>query len=588
MQARQLFQVLLVSVVSLSAAAAAAAPKPMPSSPPGWRLVWNDEFNGTQLDRRKWDYELGDGFYNYDENKWIPGWGNHELQTYTQEPNNVFVKNGFLHLRAVKESYHGSGYTSGRISTRKRDGSDLFSQAYGRFEFRAKLPTGQGIWPALWMLPRDFKYGGWAASGEIDVMEARGQKPGQTTSTLHYGSTWSANEYKGGTYTFPVGQSIADFHVYAVEWEPGEIRFSVDGNPSVTKNFWWSSSRTDAGKRVVPQSEADLNPWPAPFDQPFYIIMNLAVGGDYLGNPDKSTRFPVEMQVDYVRVFQKIGGYGPVKPRAAGTLPFASGAATPLNVKVMSYNIRCGSCEKPDDVNHWSRRKYLVADLIKKSGADVIGLQEAEIFQVKDLVTLLDGFDWVGAGRDDGAEKGESNAVLVRRAVFRIESQKTVFLSQTPEQVSKGWDAMFNRTLTQLQLKSVVTGKVVHFLNTHFDHEGQKARSESAKLIVQTVQALGDRAAVILTGDLNGQPGFGGYRSLSAQLKDAALASHTPNTGGDITFNGFGKEIEPGNKIDYVFVSPGVEVQAHGVLTDLHNGLYPSDHFPVVAQVQLR
>lgn len=261
-------------------------------------------------------------------------------------------------------------------------------------------------------------------------------------------------------------------------------------------------------------------------------------------------------------------------------------ARTPL--RVMSYNIRCGSCERKDDVNHWQRRKFLVAQVIRKSQADLIGLQEAELFQVKDLVALLGQFDWVGVGRDDGKEQGEMNAVLVRRSAYSIESQKTLWLSATPEQVSRGWDAMLNRTLTLLKLKARDSARELYFLNTHFDHVGEQARDQSARLITQTVRSLGDQLPLILTGDLNARPDFAGYRTLTAVLQDAAVASQTPAQGGGITFNGFGKDLQPGNKIDYVFVSSGQTVQSHRVITDLYDGLYPSDHFPLAVEVRLR
>jgi endonuclease/exonuclease/phosphatase family metal-dependent hydrolase len=262
-------------------------------------------------------------------------------------------------------------------------------------------------------------------------------------------------------------------------------------------------------------------------------------------------------------------------------------AAMRETLRVMSYNIRCGSCERADDVNHWSRRKFLVADVIQKSDADVIGLQEAELFQVQDLASLLPDFDWVGVGRDDGKEQGEMTAVLVRRSAFDITSSKTLWLSPTPDRPSKGWDAMLNRTLTLLQLKSRRTGQELNFLNTHFDHIGKVARNESARLIAKTVQALGANGTVILSGDFNSNADFPGYQSLTSSLQDAARVSRTPLSGGGISFNGFGTDLQPNNKIDYVFVSPEVEVLSHRLITDLYDGLYPSDHFPVLVQVRL-
>jgi len=251
----------------------------------------------------------------------------------------------------------------------------------------------------------------------------------------------------------------------------------------------------------------------------------------------------------------------------------------------MSYNIRCGSCEAVTDVNHWSRRKTLVAEVIRKSGADLIGLQEAELFQVTDLVELLPDFDWYGVGRDAGDQRGEMNAVLVRRSVFDIESRKTLWLSATPDVASPGWDAMFKRTLTHVQLRSKSTGKHLHFLNTHFDHMGERARLESAYLVARAAQELAVRDAVLLTGDLNLRSEHPAYAALARALQDAATTSATAPTGGTITFNGFGNELEPDNKIDFIFVSDGLRSRSHAVITDVYQGRYPSDHFPVVSTI---
>jgi len=305
------------------AVALASASVSVADDPRGWKLIWSDEFDGDEIDRTKWDRDVGNGFYNYGASVWISGWGNDELQYYTREPENAFVKGGLLHIRALKESVQGFGYTSAKLKSQNRDGSELFAKKYGRFEIRAKLPTGQGIWPALWMLPQDDKYGGWAASGEIDILEARGQKPGEILGTLHFGSRWPANAEASKTHMLKDGGTIAVFHVYALEWEPGEIRWFVDGDKFATQSSWWSSSKSDGANGAKPARDAELNPWPAPFDQPFYLVMNVAVGGKFPGNPDQTTRFPAEMVVDYVRVYDKEGGYGPPRPRGAENLPFA-------------------------------------------------------------------------------------------------------------------------------------------------------------------------------------------------------------------------------------------------------------------------
>jgi beta-glucanase (GH16 family) len=320
MQIRLLLNAFLLSGLLLDSAAA-QSPAPGPDRT-GWKLVWADEFAGTAIDRTKWDFDLGNGFYNYDANQWISGWGNEELQYYTNSPDNAFLADGELHIKAIKESYLGCGYTSAKLKTRKRDGTELFARRYGRFEWRAKLPLGKGVWPALWMLPQDDAYGTWAASGEIDVLESKGQEPNKIHGTIHFGGRWPANAYKGKEYVFPEGQTIKDYHTYAVEWEPGEIRWYCDDHHYATQTSWWSSMKSDGNKGAKPTKEDELQPWPAPFDRPFYLVMNVAVGGRFLGKPDAATKFPAELVVDYVRVYEREQPYGEAKPRTPENLPF--------------------------------------------------------------------------------------------------------------------------------------------------------------------------------------------------------------------------------------------------------------------------
>lgn len=293
-----------------------------PADAAAWSLVWSDEFDGDALDTSKWDFELGNGFFDYKSHSWVPGWGNRELQYYTREPANLSVRDSLLSIRALKESLHGCGYTSARIKTRRRDGTPLFSKRYGKFEFRAMVPYGKGMWPALWLLPQDDSYGGWAASGEIDVLEIVGERPQEYLGTIHFGSTYPKRELVTHVHKFPHGGSVSDFHVYAVEWEPDQIRWSVDGLVWATQSFWFSCSKLRNGKGLAARSSKDLNPWPAPFDQPFYIVMNVAVGGDFPGVPNPATHFPAELVIDYVRVYDRIGGYGTPSKRGKGRLPY--------------------------------------------------------------------------------------------------------------------------------------------------------------------------------------------------------------------------------------------------------------------------
>ncbi|MFA6984748.1 MAG: endonuclease/exonuclease/phosphatase family protein [Arenimonas sp.] len=257
-------------------------------------------------------------------------------------------------------------------------------------------------------------------------------------------------------------------------------------------------------------------------------------------------------------------------------------------LNVMSFNIRCGFCEKPDDINHWSKRKDLVADLIRSHRPDLIGLQEAELFQVRDLAAILVDYDWVGVGRDDGKDKGEANAILFRKARFDLLTQETRWLSATPSQVGKGWDAAFNRTVSIVRLRDRKGAREFFLFNTHFDHLGQQARLQSSRLLVDLAKSLAGPLPLIVTGDFNYDNKSDAYRIVANQLRDAERASNSPAQGGSISFNGFGRSVEPGNKIDFIFVDEAFDVVSHEIITDLHRGRYPSDHYPLQARLRIR
>lgn len=244
---------------------------------PGWELVWQDEFAGAAIDTGKWEHEVN-----------ARGGGNNELQYYTARPENSYIEDGKLVIKAIKETYTGPEgtreYTSARMRTKYKG-----DWKYGRFDIKAKLPYGQGLWPAIWMLPSDWDYGGWAASGEIDIMELLGQEPEKVYGTLHYGGEWPGNVHTGTSYTLPGGSFSEDFHLFTLEWDSTEFRWYVDGKHYQTQNEWHT---TAAG-------------YPAPFDRRFHLLLNVAVGGNWPGNPDSTTVFPQTMMVDYVRVYQK-------------------------------------------------------------------------------------------------------------------------------------------------------------------------------------------------------------------------------------------------------------------------------------------
>jgi len=245
----------------------------------GYTLLWNDEFNGTTLNEEIWNIIPRQPYAT-----------NLELQEYTKSPDNVFVENGKLTLKALKtkDKFDKDYYTSGKVTTKKK--KDF---TYGKVDVRAKIPAGQGLWPAIWMMPtEETKYGQWPRCGEIDIMEILGQEPALTHGTIHYGNP---HEQQQGHYELE-GETFADaFHVYGLEWEPGEMRFYVDGNIYHTVNDWYSSF-----------ADAEPEPYPAPFDQNFYMQLNLAVGGNWPGDPDETTDFDnAEFEIDYVRVYQK-------------------------------------------------------------------------------------------------------------------------------------------------------------------------------------------------------------------------------------------------------------------------------------------
>lgn len=254
---------------------------PQPHSRSGWTLVWSDEFStpdGSTPDPTKWTYDLGG-----------KGWGNHELESYTNRSVNSRIEKGNLVITAQIESYAGADgvtrdYTSARLKTQ-----GLFVQTYGRIEARIKIPEGQGMWPAFWMLGQDIPTAGWPKCGEIDIMENIGKEPATIHGSLHGPSTTAPTSDLTATFRLPSGRNFADeFHIYAVEWDPDIVRFYVDSNLYAS---FRSSDWPEGGKWV--------------FDHPFFIIFNLAIGGDWPGSPDASTKFPQTMLIDYVRVYTK-------------------------------------------------------------------------------------------------------------------------------------------------------------------------------------------------------------------------------------------------------------------------------------------
>ena len=230
-----------------------------------WGLLWSEEFSGNELNTQFWNYDIGTGDW---------GWGNNELQYYTNNSNNLSIANGFATIKALDTPFGNSDYTSARIQTKNK-----FSVQYGKIEARMKLPMGQGLWPAFWMLGQNIDAVSWPSCGEIDIMEHVNNNV-NVNGSIH----WNQNGHQSSTST--IGLDITDFHVYSIEWNEVNIKWYADGILYKTFNI-----------------ESDNH---SAFHQPFFLILNLAVGGLWPGNPDNTTLFPSEMIVDYIRVYQPI------------------------------------------------------------------------------------------------------------------------------------------------------------------------------------------------------------------------------------------------------------------------------------------
>lgn len=243
-----------------------------PTSYPGYQLAWSDEFNESVLNAQDWNYEQGNN----------NGWGNHELENYTNRTQNVFLSAGHLVIEARQESYGGNNYTSGRITTQNKR-----SVTYGRIDIRAKLPVAKGMWPALWMLGSNISSVPWPGCGETDIMELVGSSPGRVTGSMHWQQAGGAEGTYNNNYDLPSGQDFSQqFHVFSLVWQNNSVQFLVDDHVYV------SGGISNVASGVYP------------FNSPFFFIFNVAVGGDWPGPPDGTTGFPQRMFVDYVRVFQ--------------------------------------------------------------------------------------------------------------------------------------------------------------------------------------------------------------------------------------------------------------------------------------------
>lgn len=241
-----------------------------PTTYPGKTLVWSDEFSGNAINTNFWTFEQGNN----------NGWGNAELQNYTDRSQNAFVSGGNLIIEARKENYNGNNYTSARMITKNKK-----TFKFGRVDIRAKTPKGKGIWPALWMLGNNIDAVNWPACGEIDILELLGHEPNKIYGTLHWGVNSATHQSKGTNYVLSTGSFDQQFHVYSMVWDLDQIKLYIDDI------LFFTGTKNDVSGNY-------------PFNSDFFFIFNIAVGGNWPGSPDNTTSFPQRMIVDYVRVFQ--------------------------------------------------------------------------------------------------------------------------------------------------------------------------------------------------------------------------------------------------------------------------------------------
>ncbi|GJM42905.1 MAG: glycosyl hydrolase family 16 [Ardenticatenaceae bacterium] len=269
-----LFLLLLLAACSAATAEPTPTATPAPTPTPdwvieGWDLVWQDEFDSDTIDSANWTHEVGGD-----------GWGNGEAQYYTDDPKNSYIEDGVLVIEALQENLLGKLYTSARLSSQGK-----VEVAYGRIEARIQIPVGQSLWPAFWMLGNDIDTAGWPFSGEIDIMENIGSEPSTIHGTVHGPRYFGANGV-GRAKNLPNGAQYADdFHIFAIEWEEEEVRWYMDD---------------EMYHKITPSTV----PGDWVFDHPFFLIINLAVGGEWPGYPDGTTPFPQILKVDYVRIYE--------------------------------------------------------------------------------------------------------------------------------------------------------------------------------------------------------------------------------------------------------------------------------------------
>lgn len=517
-----------------------------PEARDGYEVAWFDEFDSAELNQELWTAV----------DKKVPT--NNSRQDYL--PEQVSIQDGKLVITATDEPSRGLPFRSGLVTSNSK-------QKYGRWDVRAKLPETTGNWPAIWLLPE----ARWPSEGEIDIMENRGDHPAIVSSAFHYGTNppyqhhyWS-DEHRakadGKNVNFQAG-----WHVYSCEWDPKEIRFYVDDNLHWTLRDEYVDGFLT--KRVGPMK----------------LLINNAVGGDFLKNPDETTVWPQKFEIDYVHVYARTD-------EALSRLQAEPENQEPAEIRVMSFNIRLGVAKDGD--NHWDKRKDLLADTIRDFDPHVLGVQEAFDFQTKFIGKQVRGYQYVGRSRDRGRASGEQCGIYFRAERFDKLGEGHFWLSENTDQPgSQGWDSAYPRMATWVKLWDRLDQNSFYVINTHFDHKGETARLEGAKLIRNFVEQLPEDSNVIVMGDFNAGENSAPYQALfnkdadQTKLTDSFRSHVLSASANEGTFNGF-TGTDTGDRIDWIGVTDKFQVESAAIVKSSVEGRYPSDHFPVTAVLKL-
>ena len=505
----------------------------------GYEVAWFDEFDQPELNNALWTAA--------DREKPT----NNSQQDYL--PSQVSIADGKLIITAENKPSRGLPYRSGLVTS-------TALQKHGRWEVRAKLPRSMGMWPAIWLLA-DVR---WPSGGEIDIMENRGNEPLMVSSAFHYGTN---PPYKHSFVleehtTKQDGQDVnfhEGWHSYSCEWTPMQVQFYVDDE------LHWTL-RDD-----------DVDGFLSQHVQPMRLVINAAVGGDFLDNPDETTVWPQTMEIDHVYAYTLLAN-------ADDAATLKKGHA---DVRVMSFNLRYGAAD--DGENEWNKRKPLLAETIESFQPDLLGVQETLDFQANYLQERLPEFTYVGRSRDRNPVGGEQCGILFRSDRFFKLVEGYFWLSQTPDRPgSQGWDAAYPRMATWLKLWDRETRASFYVLNTHFDHVGETARAESATLVRKFLAELPPDSDIIVMGDFNTGENSTPYETLfntrenDLPLADTFRVSNPKPGSGEGTFNGF-KGIDTGDRIDWIGASKSFQTKSAAIVKASRDGHYPSDHFPVTA-----